>query len=313
MQEAYGSADVLALRDVDVPKVGEDQVLVRVHAASINVLDWRKMRAAPFVIRAEGLRRPRQPVLGVDTAGVVEAIGKSVRHLEPGDEVFGIGKGSFAEYTVGKAFAPKPANLSFEQAAAMPVAGMTALHSVRDIGKVEGGNRVLVNGAGGGVAHLTVQVAKVFGAHVTATTSSEKVEFVRSLGADEVIDYTSEDFRSRGARYDVIFELGGKLTMGGSRSSLAEGGRLIYVGAGSGVGGPLGRFIVSVFQAKVLRQPVKSFVSWETTEDLMTLKHMIESGNLRPLIDRTYSLADTPEAVTYVESGKVQGKVVITT
>lgn len=312
VQRAYGSPEVLQLQEVDQPRVGDDHVLVRVHAASLNVLDWRKMRAKPFVIRAEGLRRPRQPVLGVDTAGIVEEVGEAVTELEPGDEVFGIGKGSLAEFTVGKTLAAKPTNLTFEEAAAIPVAGSTAIQAVRDIGKVEAGDRVLVNGAGGGVAHFIVQIAKVFGAHVTATTSSEKVEFVRSLGADEVIDYTAEDFWTRGGPYEVIFEVGGKLTVGKVRGGLAGGGRLILVGAGSGIGGPIGRFIGSSLRSKLLRQPVTAFVSWESREDLITLKELIEAGKVRPAIDRTYPLKETPEAVTYLESGKVRGKVIIT-
>ena len=312
VQEAYGSPDVLRLQDdVERPTVAEDQVLVRVHAASLNVLDWRKMRASPFVVRAEGLRRPRQPILGVDTAGIVEEVGAGITHLKPGDDVFGIGKGSLAEYTVGKTFALKPASLTFEEAAAVPVAGSTSLQAVRDIAKLQPGERVLVNGAGGGVAHLLVQIARAFGGHVTATTSPQKVDFVASLGADEVIDYTSEDFRSSGAHYDVIFDLGGQLTLGGCRSALTSRGRLVFVGAGSGLGGPIGRFVISSFRAKVLKQRVTAFVSWESTEDLVRLKEMIEAGQVMSRIDRTYELTETPDAITYLESGKVSGKIVI--
>ena len=312
VQRGYGSPEVLSLADVAQPTLSDDDVLVRVRAASLNVLDWRKMRADPFVVRAEGLFRPRQPVLGVDTAGVVEEVGKAVTHLTAGDEVFGIGRGSLAEYTVGKTFAPKPTNLTFEEAAAVPVAGSTALQAVRDIAKVQAGDRVLVNGAAGGVAHLVVQVANAFDAHVTATTSSKKMQFVHSLGAEEVIDYTLEDFRKKGTTYDVIFEVGGKLTLPGCREALTDSGRLVFVGAGSGLGGPIGRFMLSTLRQKVLKQPVTAFVSWESVEDLLTLKEMIESGKVRPLLDRTYPLAEAPEGVTYLESGKVQGKVVIT-
>ena len=312
MQRGYGSSDVLSLQDVERPKVADDEVLVRVRAASLNVLDWRKMRADPFVVRAEGLRTPRQPVLGVDTSGVVEEVGAGITDLKPGDEVFGIGKGSLAEYTVGKTFAPKPTNLTFEQAAAVPVAGSTSLQAVRDIAKLQPGERVLVNGAGGGVAHLLVQIAKAFDAHVTATTSPQKVDFVASLGADEVINYIREDFRGRGDRYDVIFEVGGKLTLPGCRNALTDAGRLIIVGAGSGVGGPIGRFMMSTFRAKALKQPVTAFVSWESTDDLVTLKEMVEAGQVTPRIARTYQVSETADAITYLESGKVSGKVVIT-
>lgn len=312
VQRAYGSSEVLTLGDVDIPAVEDDQVLVRVQAASLNVLDWRKMRASPFVVRMEGLRRPRQPILGVDTAGVIEAVGETVRHLKPGDKVFGFGKGSLAEYTVGTRFAPRPANLTLEQAAALPVAGLTALQAVRDIGKVEPGDRVLVNGAGGGVGHLLVQIAKAFGANVTATTSSNKTEFVSSLGADQVIDYERDDFRESGDRYDEIFELGGNLTLAGCRRVLADRGRLVFIGAGSGVGGPIGRFVASSFRAKVLKRPVVAFTSWASTEDLVSLKEMVESGKVTPLIDREYPLAEVPDAIAYLESGKVRGKIVIT-
>lgn len=312
VQRGYGSSDVLSLQDVERPKVADDEVLVRVRAASLNVLDWRKMRADPFVVRAEGLRTPRQPVLGVDTSGVVEEVGAGITDLKPGDEVFGIGKGSLAEYTVGKTFAPKPTNLTFEQAAAVPVAGSTSLQAVRDIAKLQPGERVLVNGAGGGVAHLLVQIAKAFDAHVTATTSPQKVDFVASLGADEVINYIREDFRGRGDRYDVIFEVGGKLTLPGCRNALTDAGRLIIVGAGSGVGGPIGRFMMSTFRAKALKQPVTAFVSWESTDDLVTLKEMVEAGQVTPRIARTYQVSETADAITYLESGKVSGKVVIT-
>ncbi|HEX2196420.1 MAG TPA: NAD(P)-dependent alcohol dehydrogenase [Actinomycetota bacterium] len=311
VQRGYGPPGVLSLEDVDRPSVEDDEVLVRVAAASLNVLDWRKMRAKPFVVRSEGLRRPRQPVLGVDASGVVEAVGSEVTHLRPGDEVFGIGKGALAEYTVGKTFAPKPANLTFEQAAAVPVAGSTALQAVRDIAKVEAGRRVLVNGAGGGVGHLIVQVAKVFGAHVTATTRRASVEFVRSIGADEVIDYTADDFRSRGQRYDAIFEVGGGLTLRGCRSALAPSGRLVFVGAGAGVTGPIGRFAGATLRAKVMRQPVVAFVSWESTEDLLTLKDLIEARKVTPAVDRAYTLAESVDAVRFLEAGGVRGKVVI--
>ena len=313
VQEKYGSPDILRVSDVDRPVFDDDTVLVRVRAASVNALDWRRVRGKPAVIRFdEGLRRPKRPVLGVDTAGVVEEVGKNVTHLRSGDEVFGIGQGAFAEYTVGKTFAPKPAKLSFEQAAALPIAGSTALQTVRDKGEIVEGQKVLVNGAGGGVGTLVVQIAKAFGASVSATTTTEKLELVRSIGADYVLDHTQEDFTKIGERYDVIVEVGGKLTMPGCRPALTPDGKLVYVGAGSGPGGPIGRFITASFRARMLRQPVVVFVSWDSTDDLLTLKGLIEAGKVTPVIDRTYPLSESADAIRHLELGRARGKVVIT-
>jgi NADPH:quinone reductase-like Zn-dependent oxidoreductase len=312
VQRAYGSPDLLRLADVAEPTAEDDSVLVHVRAASVNALDWRKVRADPFVVRLEsGLLRPRHPLLGVDTAGHVERIGRNVEHLRPGDEVFGIGKGAFAELTSGSTFAVKPRNLSFEEAAAVPACGLTALQTVRDIAKVEAGERVLINGAGGGVGTFLVQVAKAFGAHVAAATRTANVDMIRGLGADAVIDHTREDFAARGERYDVIVEVGGTRSYRTCRNALAPGGRIVMVGAGSGLGGPIGRFIGAQVRSRMLSQPVTAFVSWESIDDLGTIRDLIEAGKVRPVIDRIVPIEDVPEAIRYVEEGRARGKVVI--
>jgi NADPH:quinone reductase-like Zn-dependent oxidoreductase len=313
VQERYGSPDVLKLMDVEKPVVGDDGVLVRVRAASVNVLDWRRMRGTPFVVRIdEGLRTPKNALLGRDAAGHVEEVGKNVRHLQPGDEVFGVGDGAFAEYVVGRTFAPKPKNLSFEEAAAVPIAGWTALQGLRDKGGIESGQKILVNGAGGGVGTFVVQIAKALGGEVTAVTKTASVGLVRSIGADDVIDHTREDFRDRSDRYDLIVEVGQRLRFPQCRRSLSPQGRLVLIGAGGGVGGPIGRFIAASFRLKVLRQPVVAFVSWESTDDLLVIKDFIEAGKVRPVIDRTYGLDEAPQAVRHVEEGHPRGKIVIT-
>jgi NADPH:quinone reductase-like Zn-dependent oxidoreductase len=313
VQDGYGTPDVLRLADVDRPTVGDDGVLVRVRAASLNPLDWRRVRGSPFVIRlGEGLRRPRSPVLGVDAAGWVEEVGDAVTHLRPGDEVFGVGKGSLAEYVRGGTFAPKPANLTFEEAAAVPVAGWTALQGLRDRGGLRSGHRVLVYGAGGGVGTFTVQIAKALGGEVTAVTSTEKVDLVSSLGADHVVDYTKEDPTRSGARCDLVVDIGGDRSISDWRRTLKPGGKLILAGAGKRFGGPVGRFLAGSVRSRVLRQRVDAFISWESVEDLDTLRHLIENGKVTPVMDRTYPLAEAAEAVRYLESERASGKVVIT-
>jgi NADPH:quinone reductase-like Zn-dependent oxidoreductase len=314
-QEGYGPPDrVLSLADVEKPKLNDDDgVLVRVRAASINALDWRRMRGKPFVIRlGDGLRTPKEPGLGVDAAGVVEEVGKNVTHLSPGDEVFGIGKPTFAEYTTGETFVPKPARLTFEQAAAVPVAGYAALHGLRDKGRVKPGQRVLVHGAGGGVGTFSVMVARALGAEVTATTRTDKLDMVRSLEPDHVIDYTKEDFTEARGRYDVIMDVGGDRSISNCRRALAPGGTLVLSAAGQGVTGPLGRFAAAFFREKVLRQRVITYISQELMEDMVTLKEMIQAGAVTPLVDRTFPLAETSAAIRHLESGDARGKVVIT-
>lgn len=314
VQEGYGAPDaVLRLAEVDRPEPDDDGVLVRVRAASVNALDWRRVRGSPVVLRlGDGLRTPRKPGLGVDAAGHVEEVGKNVTDLRPGDEVFGVGTAAFAEYTTGALFVRKPENLMFEQAAALPVAGLTALQGLRDKGKVRPGQRVLVHGAGGGVGTFTVMVAKALGAEVTATSRPDKLDLVRSLGADHLIDYTREDFTKGGPRYDVIVDVGGNRSLSACRRALAPGGTLVLSGAGHGASGPIGRFLAASFRSAVLRQRIVAFISKESTVDLLALRGLVETGMVTPLIDRTFPLEETPEAIRYLESGNGGGKVVIT-
>lgn len=311
-QTGYGPPGrVLDVADVPRPEVDEGSVLVRVRAASVNALDWRRVRAQPFVVRGEGLLRPRNPLLGVDTAGVVESVGHGIEHLRPGDEVFGIGKGSFAEFTTGTTFVRKPENLTFEEAAAVPVCGSTALQTLRDIATVKPGESVLVNGAGGGVGTFLVQIGKALGCRVTATTKKETIELVTELGADRVIDHSRDDFAAMGERYDVIVEVGRRRTFRDCRDVLAPGGRLVMVGAGGRLGGPIARFVGAQLRSKILRQPVTAFVSWESTDDLEVLREMLEAGTIRPVIDRVIALEDAASGVRQLEEGRARGKVVV--
>lgn len=313
VQDRYGSPEHLRLAEVDPPSLTDNGVLVRVHASSINAGDWRRVRAAPFIIRAsEGWRRPRSSLLGGDAAGVVEAVGSAVTHLAAGDRAYGIRTGSFAELVNGRSFVRMPANLGFEAAAAVPIAGVTALQAVRDHGRVRPGDRVLVNGAGGGVGSMVVQIAKADGAEVTAVTGPTTLDLVRSLGADRVIDYTREDFTRTAADHDVTIDLGGNRSVRALRRTLGTGGRLVLVGAGAGRLGPMTRLAGGLVRMRLLRQPVAMFIAAVRIEDLNALTELIESGKLRPAIDRTYPLEQVPEAMRYVESGQARGKVVIT-
>ena len=313
VQDRYGSPEHLRVDEVDAPPLTETGILVRVHASSINAGDWRRVRAAPIVIRAvEGWRRPRNPLLGGDAAGVVEAVGSAVTHLAPGDRAYGIRTGSFAEMVNGRSFVRMPSNLSFEEAAAVPIAGVTALQAVRDHGRVTPGDRVLVNGAGGGVGSMVVQIAKADGAEVTAVTGPRTIALARSLGADRVIDYTREDFTKMARGHDVTIDLGGNRSIRSLRRTLARGGRLVVVGAGAGRLGPMTRLGGGLLRKRLLRQPIEMFIAAVRIEDLEALTELIEAGKLRPVIDRTYPLEQVPEALQYVESGQARGKVVIT-
>lgn len=311
IQTGYGApTDVLKLAEIDKPALEDDRVLVRVHATSVNSGDWRQVRARPFFIRfVIGLRRPKDQRFGTDVAGVVEAVGKSVTGLKVGDEVFGMRSGAFADYVSGKFMLLKPANLSMEQAAAVPVAGVTALQAVREKGAVKPGQKVLVNGAGGGVGHFAVQIAKADGAEVTGVTSTDKVDLVRSLGADHVIDYTREDYTKSGIRYDLIIDCGGDHSFGATRHALADGGLLVIVGAYRGV---LTRLFFGTVRRRLLKQPILFFLARVKQEDLVALKELLEAGKLRPVIDRTYTLPQTPDAISYAEKQQIRGKVVVT-
>ena len=311
VQIGYGApARVLKLEEVDKPAVEAEKVLVRVHATSVNSGDCRQVIADPIIVRfMGGLRRPKDPKVGGDVAGVVEAVGEGVTHVKPGDEVFGVRTGAFAEYVSGKFMVAKPAGLSFEEAAAIPVAATTALQAIRDKGAVRAGQHVLVNGAGGGVGHFAVQIAKAFGAEVTAVTSTDKVELVRTLGVDHVIDYRREDFTKGGRHYDAIIDIAGNKSFGATRRALTPGGMLVIVGAHRGV---IRRLIFGTLRRRLLRQRIVFYLAQIKLDDLLTLKEMAEQGQIRPVIDRTYALDDAAEAIEYAARQTVAGKVVLT-
>ncbi len=314
VQDSYGSSETLSLGTVPTPEIGADEVLVRVHAASIHVGDWILMTGSPFVMRfATGLRTPKNRVPGTDVAGTVEKVGSAVTELHPGDEVFGWGSGAFAEYIHGPAsqFVAKPANLTFEQAAAVGVSATTALQLLRDDGKVQAGQKVLINGASGGVGTFAVQVAKALGAEVTGVTSTKNVDLVRSIGADHVIDYTAEDFTAGGQRYDLILDNVGNHSMARVRRALKPSGTLISNGGGHS-GGKLGRTIRAVFASMIVRQQAAPSVKTQNRDDLVALKELTEGGRVTPVIDSTYSLPRTPEAIGHVAEGHARGTVVIT-
>jgi NADPH:quinone reductase-like Zn-dependent oxidoreductase len=317
VQDEYGSPDVLELRDIDIPEISDDEVLLRVHAAGVGRDVWHVMAGLPYPIRLAGygFRAPKNPVIGSDVAGVVEALGKNVSRFQPGDEVFGIGKGSFAEYVCAREdkLAHKPVNLTFEQAAVLAIMGSTALQALRDQGKVEPGQEVLIIGASGGVGTYAVQIAKSFGAHLTGVCSTKKVEMVRSIGADHVIDYTQEDFAEGDRRYDVILDIGGTSSLSRLRRALTPEGTLVIVG-GEGGGrwlGGLQRQLWAMMLSPFVSQKLGTFVNKENHEDLLALKELIESGKVMPVIDRTYPLSQVPEAMWYLEGGHAKGKVVI--
>src|SRR5712691_1070021 len=314
VQDGYGSADVLQLREVDRPVVPDDRVLVRVRAASVNALDWHTVHGGRLIRMIGALmRQPFNPVRGVDVAGHVEAVGKNVARLRPGDEVFGVARGTFAEYALGSenGLVPKPREMTFAQAAAMGVAGVTALQGLRDRGQVTPGQRVLINGAGGGVGTFAVQIAKALGAHVTAVTSTRNLELVRSLGPDEVIDYTQEDFTRRAERYDVIFDVAATRSFADCRRVLTPNGRMVLVGAAKGsMGRTLTRAVAGIVRSRWSRWLVP-LLAKVTNEDLVALKELVEAGKLCPVIDREYSLSEAADAVRYVGSGQARAKVVI--
>jgi len=317
VRHAYGSPDVLRLEDVEKPAVEDGSVLVRVRAASLNALDWHYMRGAPFLVRMDdGLRRPKTQGLGVDLAGEVEAVGKDVTELRPGDAVFGRAFGAFAEYARGtpRSFVSKPANISFEQAAAIAVAGTTALQGLRDKGQLKPGQRVLINGASGGVGTFAVQIAKALGGEVTAVCGPHNVDLARSLGADHVIDYTREDFTRSGQRFDLILDVAANRSLAACRRVQAPGGTLVVIGAAGS-----GRSIVPIAM-RIVGAKIWSRFGWRmsmlmaniTREDLAVLSELISSGMVTPIVDRTYPLSETAAAMRYLEQGHARGKVVIT-
>ena len=315
-QDTYGSPDVLEFTDVEMPDVGDDQVLVRVRATSLQPLDWHYMRGEPVIMRPSlGWRGPKHKTPGADVAGVVEAVGGGVTQFKPGDEVFGGCDAGCAEYSISseRDLAMKPGNLTFEQAAAVPVAALTALQGLRDTGKVEPGQRVLINGAAGGVGTFAVQIAKALGADVTGVTSTGNVEMVRSIGADHVIDYTREDFTETGERYDVLFDGVGNRALADLRRVIQPKGTLVVCGAAPGRWfAPLVPSLRAVVVSPFVGQRLRPFLAKIVQADLIVMKELIESGKVTPVIDRTYQLTETAEAMRYVEAGHAKGKVVIT-
>jgi NADPH:quinone reductase-like Zn-dependent oxidoreductase len=314
----YGAPDVLRLEDVDAPVVKDDEVLVRVRASSANPADWHFMRGVPYVMRPQsGLRKPKNGFLGRDVAGEVEAVGKDVTGFRPGDEVFAnVESGGFAEYaSVAEGLlVSKPDNLTFEQAAAVPLAALTALQGLRGAGHLQPEQKVLIIGASGGVGTFAVQITKSLGADVTGVCSTRNVELVRSLGADHVIDYTQADFTQSGQTYDLIFQLAGTTSPSDLRRSLTSGGTLV-LSSGDSEGlwiGPVDRLIKAVALSPFVSQKLGSFLAKANKDDLQFLRELIEAGDLTPVIDRTYSLGETPEAIRYLEEGHARGKVVIT-
>ena len=315
--DRYGPPDVLQLQEIDKPVVRDDAVLVRVRAAAVNPYDWHFMRGEPYFMRLiAGLRTPKHIRLGVDYSGQVEAVGKDVTQFQPGDEVYGMCDGAFAEYlsVPESAAALKPTNLTFQQAAAVPLAALTALQGLRDSGQLHPTQRVLIIGASGGVGTFTVQIAKEMGAHVTGVCSTQNLEMVRSLGADQVIDYKQEDFAQSGQKYDLIFQLGGMNSPSHCRRALASKGKLV-LSSGDSDGrwiGPIDRIIKAAVLSPFVSQTLVSLDTKRSKPDLEHLKELIEAGKLTPVIDRTHSLSEVPEAVRYVEMGHARGKVVIT-
>jgi NADPH:quinone reductase-like Zn-dependent oxidoreductase len=313
IQERYGGAEVLQLRDVERPSIGPGEVLVRVQAASIHIGDWVLMTGSPFVIRlTTGLRTPKNQVPGTDVAGIVERVGDDVATLRPGDEVFGWGAGAFAEYVRApeRQLIRKPANLSFGEAAAVGVSASTALQILRDDGKVKPGQKVLINGASGGVGTFAVQIAKAFGAEVTGVTSTTNLDLVRSIGGDHVIDYTTTDFTAGGPRYDLILDNVGNHSMARTRRALTPNGMLISNGGGH-AGGKLARTVRAMLASMVVKQQARPTVKTQNHDDLVALRALVEAGKIRPVIDSTYPLARTPEAIERVVAGHARGTIVI--
>lgn len=317
VQEGYGSADVLHVRDIPRPELTEGRVLVRMRAASVNALDWHTTHGGLLLeIVAKLMRQQDEPVRGVDLAGTVEAVGPGVTRFKPGDEVFGGAPAAFAEYVRAREdrLLLKPRDLPFELAATVNVAGRTALQGLRDHAQVKPGQRVLIHGAGGGVGTFAVQIAKALGAHVTAVTGPRNVDITTALGADEVIDYSKEDFARRPQRYDAVLDISATRSLSDLRRVLVPNGIFVQIGAAKNGGwfGVFARIISLMVRSRVLRQRVKFYVAQTNPEDLVYLKDLIETGKLRPVIDRTYPLAEAREAVRYVGAGQARAKVVIT-
>jgi NADPH:quinone reductase-like Zn-dependent oxidoreductase len=317
VQDTYGSSDVLHLRDIDKPVAGEGEVLLRVHATALHIGDWHLMTGLPYLLRLGfGLRGPKTSVRGMDVAGRVEAVGKGVTKFQPGDEVFGTCEGSLAEYACAREdkLLHKPSNLTFEQAAAVPTSAATALQALRDQGQVQPGQKVLIIGAAGGVGLFAVQLAKALGAHVTGVCSTTKVELVRSMGADDVIDYTRQDFAELGQRYDLILDTAGNRELSLLRRALTPKGTLVLIGGEEGgrwFGGN-DRQLRALMLAPFVSHKLRGLVALARKQDLEVLKEFIEAGKITPVIDRTFPLSEGREAVRYLEEGHARGKIVVT-
>jgi NADPH:quinone reductase-like Zn-dependent oxidoreductase len=313
IQDRYGSAEVLEAQDIEKPTIGDDEVLVLVRAASVHVGDWILMTGTPYVMRlGTGLSKPKNPVPGTDIAGTVESVGPQVRSLKPGDAVFGWCAGAFAEYARAPEdqLVKKPTNLTFEQAAAVGVSASTALQVLRDDANVQPGQKVLINGASGGVGTFAVQIAKAFGAEVTGVSSTKNLELVRSLGADHVLDYTQQDFRDGAERYDVILDNVGDHSMAATRRALTPNGKLVSNGGGHG-SGKLGRTIRAFLVSMVVRQQARPSVKTQNRLDLIALKELAEAGQVTPVIGGTYPLGQTADAIGHVAAGHARGTLII--
>jgi NADPH:quinone reductase-like Zn-dependent oxidoreductase len=324
VQDTYGSTDVLELREIDPPQLADDDpkgatdVIVRVHASGVERGVWHLMAGLPYPVRLAGygLRAPKTPTPGRELSGVVEAVGSAVTRFQVGDEVFGLGQGAFAELARAREdlLALKPASLTFVQAAAVGVSAMTALQALRDHGRVAAGQHLLVIGAAGGVGTFAVQLAKAFGAEVTGVCSSTKVDLVRGLGADHVVDYTHEDFTAGDQRYDVVLDTGGNTPLSRLRRVLTPHGTLVLVGGETGgrwLGGS-DRQVRAMLVSPFVSQKLGTFICRENHEDLIVLSELVEAGKVAPVIDRTFSLSETPKAIQYLIEGHARGKVVVT-
>ncbi len=312
----YGAPDVLRFEDVEKPTPADDEVLVKVVAASVNPLDWHFMRGTPYFLRLmSGLGAPNDPSLGVDFAGTVEAVGRSVKRFKPGDEVFGGGSGAFAEYVTvreDRALTMKPPNMTFEQSATVPIAGITALQALRDTGNLESGQKVLINGASGGVGTFAVQIAKSFGAEVTGVCSTRNAEMVLSIGADYVVDYSKEDYTESGKRYDLIIDMVGNHSLSANRRALEPDGTFVIVGGGKGNWlGPMMSPIKALMLSPFVGQEFVMILAQLRKDDLAILGDLMQAGKVTPVIDRRYRLSEVPAAIRYSEEGHARGKIVI--
>jgi len=318
VRNTYGSPDVLELQEIDKPDVTDDEVLVRVRAASVNRADWYTLTGTPYVGRTQlGLLKPKSNRMGVDFAGTVEAVGRDVTQFRPGDEVFGGRSGAFAEYVCvreDRAVVPKPANVTFDEAAAVPVAAITALQGLRDKGQIQPGQKVLINGASGGVGTFAVQIAKAFGAEVTGVCSTRNVDLVRSIGADHVIDYTQEDFTRSDRRYDLMLDVAGSRSWSACRRVLNPQATLVIVGApkGNRLIGPLSHIVKVRLAALRSSQKVVFFIAKLNKADMVVLRELLEAGKVTPVMDGRYELSEIADALRYMGEGHCRGKVVIT-